>query len=236
MNKFLLVVFLGWSSFSMATTIVLLNGMTETNSWKKNNIDQNLSSKHNVKVLRLPYRESIQFQSAYLNEFLQGVDGDIVLVGHSAGGVVARNVLVRSGNKNIKSLITIASPHSGSDLAGIGSVLNEKIPFGNMFSKMILPDEHSAYIPMRQLNNDSLFLNSLNNLRHPESCYVSIIKTGGAVNNAYADTDSQNLNNIFGIFNSGNFSNVVFSNTGHSLHPSDVVLIHNSILACKNTD
>lgn len=234
MKTLIVLLIVGFTQFSFASTVVLLNGMTETNSWKKTNILSSLSSKHNVKLLRLPYRESIQAQSAYLNRFLNQIDGDIVLVGHSAGGVVARNVLVRSNNKNIKSLITIASPHSGSTLAGIGSILNEKIPFGNMFSKVMLPKEHSAYILMRQLNKGSVFLNSLNHLNHPRACYVSIIKTGGIANNAYANVDSQNLNNVFGIDKSGIKSGLSFSNTGHSLHPSDAIHIHNSILACSD--
>jgi pimeloyl-ACP methyl ester carboxylesterase len=233
MYKILISLFIGTISMvASASTIVMLNGITSSNTWDSTKISSNLSRFHNVKVIQLPYRESLQFQSAYLNKMLKQIDDDIYLVGHSAGGVVARNVFVRSDNKNIKSLITIASPHLGSDLALYGSILNDKIPFGNLFSKIVLPDEASAHMPLRQLKEKSAFLADLNNLKHPNGCYVSIVKTGGYINNSFASTKSQNMNNIFGLIASGNVSAPLFSNTGHKLHPTDVALIDKSITAC----
>lgn len=221
------------SQIAVANTVVLLNGMTETNTWKSTNISANLSKEHKVTVIRLPYRESIQFQSSYLNDALKKIDGGVILVAHSAGGLVARNVLVRTKNPKIKSLITIASPHSGSDLAVYGAILNDQIPFGNMFSRIMLPAEASAYKPLRQLKNKSVFLRDLNNRHHPNACYISIVKTGGYINNSYANIASQNMNNVSGLISSGNFSGLQYSNTGHSLHPSDSAIIHNSITACE---
>ncbi len=58
-------------------------------------------------------------QAYQLRQILQAINqtnpGEpVVLVGHSAGGVVARAALVRGGAKNVKALITIASPHLGT--------------------------------------------------------------------------------------------------------------------------
>jgi len=233
-NKFIgIITGLMMSQSIFANTVVLLNGMTETNSWLQNGIAQRLSSVHNVKILRLPYRETINTQSEYLNRELNKIKGDITLVGHSAGGIVARNVLVRARNDNIKQLITIASPHQGSDLARYSSFLNDSIPFGNMFSLVILPDEASAYLPLRQLKKGSSFLKSLNSIPHKNICYSSIIKSGGYVNNSYADTHSQNMNNIKGLIRSGNRSTTIYVKDGHGLHPNDAHLISQSILSCN---
>ena len=44
----------------------------------------------------------------------------VVLVAHSMGGLVCRSYLARHGSDHVERLITIASPHSGSELARIG--------------------------------------------------------------------------------------------------------------------
>ena len=57
-----------------------------------------------------------------LNEILNSIsqthkDESVILVGHSAGGVVARATVVRGHHDNVKALITIASPHLGTSRA-----------------------------------------------------------------------------------------------------------------------
>ncbi len=44
----------------------------------------------------------------------------VILVAHSMGGLVCRSYLARHGRERVARLITIASPHSGSELARIG--------------------------------------------------------------------------------------------------------------------
>ena len=44
----------------------------------------------------------------------------VVLVAHSMGGLVCRSYLARHGSGRVERLITLASPHSGSELARIG--------------------------------------------------------------------------------------------------------------------
>jgi triacylglycerol lipase len=44
----------------------------------------------------------------------------LVLVGHSMGGLIARTFLARSGGDRVAALVTIATPHHGSNLARLG--------------------------------------------------------------------------------------------------------------------
>lgn len=44
----------------------------------------------------------------------------LTLVAHSMGGLVSRSYLARHGNEKVDRLVTLASPHSGTELARIG--------------------------------------------------------------------------------------------------------------------
>ena len=50
----------------------------------------------------------------------------VVLVAHSMGGLVCRAYLARNGRARVERLITIASPHAGSELACIGFGANAR--------------------------------------------------------------------------------------------------------------
>jgi triacylglycerol lipase len=54
----------------------------------------------------------------------------VVLVAHSMGGLVCRSYLSRFGAARVERLVTIASPHAGSELArlGIGANAREMEP------------------------------------------------------------------------------------------------------------
>ena len=46
--------------------------------------------------------------------------GQVVLVAHSMGGLVCRSYLARFGSERVTRLITLATPHAGSEIARIG--------------------------------------------------------------------------------------------------------------------
>lgn len=219
-----LIVFL--TASTLASTVVLVGGITSTNSWLDNGVAQKLSINNTVKIPNIPFTAPLEVQSAFLNLELNKIDGDIILVGHSAGGVVARNTLVRSGNNNIKQLITIASPNFGSIMAGYSTFIND-IPFSGFITKVVATESYYAQLPISQLRKNSSFLNSLNSMSHPNICYTSIIKTGGSINNSFADVYSQDLRFIPNIK-----SSVLFTNTGHALDLSDSIGIQKSINSC----
>jgi triacylglycerol lipase len=73
----------------------------------------------------------------------------IALVAHSMGGLVCRSYLASHGSKRVERLITLASPHSGSELAriGIGQNAREMEP-GSRWLK----DLASAAIPVHAVS------------------------------------------------------------------------------------
>ena len=60
----------------------------------------------------------------------------VVLIAHSMGGLVCRSYLARHGGGRVERLITIASPHAGTELAriGIGKNAREMVP-GSLWLK-----------------------------------------------------------------------------------------------------
>jgi triacylglycerol lipase len=73
-------------------------------------------------AIELPSTAPLMVQSDILAAAVRALKGrhageSITLVGHSAGGVVARMALVRGGMEGVTRLITIASPHLGTERA-----------------------------------------------------------------------------------------------------------------------
>ena len=75
-------------------------------------------------------------QASILQDYLAEIYGrraeSLTLVGHSAGGVVARHWLVALNKVPVDTLVSIASPHLGTPLAGLSSVLAESPDIVNL--------------------------------------------------------------------------------------------------------
>ncbi|BDQ34669.1 esterase/lipase family protein [Pseudodesulfovibrio portus] len=90
-----------------------------------------------------------------------GRDAGVVLMGHSLGGLVSRCV---AGNPQyrdrIKGLITLGSPHHGSDLARLGGnrMARDLIP-GRHISRAVdrMPDPHCPRLGIFTLTDDYVF-------------------------------------------------------------------------------
>jgi pimeloyl-ACP methyl ester carboxylesterase len=115
----------------MKPTIVLIHGAyAESASW--NGVTSRLQAAgHRVIAAANPLR-SLSGDAAFLASLLDSIDGPIVLVGHSYGGMVASNAA--TGNDNVKALVYVASlaPEKGEnvpDLVGKfpGAVLGEAV-------------------------------------------------------------------------------------------------------------
>lgn len=79
----------------------------------------------------------------------------IYLVGHSRGGLIARKYLHQEPPENILGLVTICSPHAGTDMAKYAGYLN---PTGFLLER-ILPSQSQTAIA-KALKRLSLFLQS----------------------------------------------------------------------------
>ncbi|MEU6422474.1 alpha/beta fold hydrolase [Streptomyces spiralis] len=119
-------------------TVVLVHGaFADSTSW--NGVIKELRHDgYPVVAVANPLR-SLSGDSAYLKDVLAGIDGPIVLAGHSYGGSVISNAA--TGNKNVKALVYLAAflPEKGEsavDLSGRfpGSTLGDAlrpVPFTN---------------------------------------------------------------------------------------------------------
>lgn len=148
--------------------------------------DARLQKGNATVVVELPWQRSIEFQSELLNRYLQAIYRNrpepIVLVGHSAGGVVARHALIKYGSGNVTSLITIAAPHLGTPMAEL-AVLASDSPLGLLMQDLGDPTLRLSrglfidLMPARQNN----FLGWLNQQAHPDVSYFSIVRVAEPV-------------------------------------------------------
>jgi pimeloyl-ACP methyl ester carboxylesterase len=157
----------------------------------------------------LPSEAPVVVQAFQLRQMLAAIsrahaEEPVYLVGHSAGGVVARTALVNGDVGNIRALITIASPHLGTVRAE--QALNATdIPFP--FS--ILPDifggemydtarrSRSLYVDLVRPRPGTLLF-WLNSQPHPDIHYFSIVRGNDtvAMGDFVVPGYSQDMNNV----------------------------------------
>ena len=181
--------------------------------------------------VELPSKTPIMVQANILEQMIQDLqkrhpDENITLIGHSAGGIVARLKLVKFGPGNVNRLITIASPHLGTGLAVYAlNETSDMLPIkfikdifgGSVYdtarsSKGLLVD----LVPVRP----GSFLDWLNHQPHPDIEYISIIRgqdylrSGDSIVPGF----SQDMNQVPAL---GGRSKVYFVPTSHYLNPLD---------------
>ena len=125
-----------------------------------------------------PLRVQAFYLTAYLKKLINENPGEeISLVGHSAGGRVARYSMVSNPDLGISRLITIASPHLGTDSAALGRML------GDTPLTLLAPLVGANTLNRSQgLNSELLpeapgrFLFWLNRQVHPPAEYISIVR------------------------------------------------------------
>jgi pimeloyl-ACP methyl ester carboxylesterase len=184
-----------------------------------------------VYTATLPFEAPVMVQADVLKTIFDIIqqrhpDQQIILVGHSAGGVVARMLLVRYQPENIKGLITIASPHVGTAKADQAlDITANHGPF-NIVKNVVGGDNYDALKHSRGLMHDLMhpapgnMLYWLNSQPHPDIHYASVIRLdkdreGG---DKYVPGFSQNMNNVPALFGK---SSVYITPASHSLLPQD---------------
>lgn len=170
-----------------------------------------------------PLRVQAQWLSAYLSYVRPRADGErLILVGHSAGGLVARLTMVQHPELGVDMLVTIATPHLGTDRAELG-LLAGSSPVGmlaNMLGNQTLDRSRGLYRDLAPEQSGNL-LYWLNRQEHPKARYVSVVRhgEGGMLGGDNAvPVWSQDMNRVAALRGR---SELVTLATGHGLVPED---------------
>jgi len=182
------------------------------------------SQERYVYTVTLPSEAPLPTQAQWLDFYLRKLkakhpNNSLILVGHSAGGVVARLVMVVSGIP-IQGLITIASPHLGTEKAEWGTWLNNS-PIGWMAPFLGLDTinrSQGLYWDLSREHPASLLF-WLNRQPHPQAFYISIVRAEG---DEWVPPYSQDMNVVPALRGLAMTKTVA---SQHSLHPFDGPLI-----------
>lgn len=138
-----------------------------------------------------PYMRDIRLRHAGEN---------LYLVGHSAGGVLARLYMVQHPEVRVSALITFASPHLGTASAEAGLLAGESL-FGWMaplFGAEDLNRSQALYYDLAREQSGNL-LYWLNRQPHPPARYFSVVRREGGffgLGDLVVPPWSQDLNNV----------------------------------------
>jgi triacylglycerol lipase len=187
-----------------------------------------------VYAIELPSTAPLMAQSDILTAALRALKSrhsgeSITLVGHSAGGVVARMALVRGGAEGVTRLITIASPHLGTERALQAlDATHEGGPFGVLKDVVGGRDYHAvkdSWPVLLDLSpavpGSALFW--LNGQPHPRIQYFSIVRAAPfGLGDDLVPGFSQDLNNVVTL--RGQARSFVVP-ADHALTPADGTLL-----------
>jgi pimeloyl-ACP methyl ester carboxylesterase len=188
----------------------------------------------------LPADAPLLVQADYLRSELHALrqrhpNETLILVGHSAGGVVARLALMGGNPYRVDSLITIAAPHLGTGRAAQGLDIVDSKPFfcpgpGIDFLKTLVGGRQYEYLKYsRGALIDLLPAESgnilfwLNNQPHPNIGYYAVVRqTPYALGDEVVPAYSQDLNNVPSLRGR---AHVLYTPSGHTLNPRDGILL-----------
>lgn len=190
--------------------------------------------------VNLPAAAPLQVQARDLAWLLGAIrqrypDERLIVAGHSAGGVVARMLVIGGNPFNIDTLVTIASPNLGTPRSAQGLDVVDFNPFfcpgpGLEFLKSVFGGseydylEHSrgALVDLLPAESGNI-LAWLNQQPHADINYYAIVRgspyaPGDSIVPAY----SQDLNNVVALRGR---VHTLFTPAGHGLNPQDGQLL-----------
>jgi pimeloyl-ACP methyl ester carboxylesterase len=185
----------------------------------------------------LPSLQPVVVQSDILHNMLLQLQSRhpeeaITVIGHSAGGVVARLTLVRHQHPRVTRLVTIASPHLGTSRTEEAlDITDNHGPF-NMVKSFFGGSDYDALRHSRALLHDlshprpGSVLHWLNIQAHPAIEYVSIVRLNphGYPGDNIVPGFSQDMNNVPALVGR---SSVLAVPSPHTLTPADAGLLLN---------
>lgn len=126
----------------------------------------------------------------------------LTLVGHSAGGVLGRLYMVQNPDSGVSALISIASPHLGTDVAELG-LMAGRSPL-NLFSRLLggntLDRSQGLYFDLVRERPGSLLF-WLNRQQHPRAVYISIVRSEDLswIGDLIVPESSQDMNRVYAL-------------------------------------
>lgn len=196
-----------------------------------------MGAKRKFYAVDLPSEAPVLIQVELLRQVLAAINAQhaadpVTLVGHSAGGVVARTALVRGGAGNVKALITIASPHLGTARAEQALDATD-IPFPfSLVTDFFGGDTYDTLMRSRSLYVDLVrprpgnLMYWLNGQAHPDVEYFSIVhgQTPAGWGDNIVPAYSQDMNNVPALRGR---SSLVTIPVQHGLEPLDGTVLVN---------
>ena len=144
------------------------------------------------------------------------------MVGHSAGGVLARLYLVRQPDSGVDALITIASPHLGTGSAELGAMAGQSplawvapLLGGDTFNR-----SQSLFQDLVRERPGSLLF-WLNRQPHPRARYIAIVRDDDSLlglGEVIVPTWSQDMNNVYAL---RGWVRTITVPAGHNLEETD---------------
>ncbi len=192
----------------------------------------NDTSPKQLVTAELPSDAPIEIQANLLSQYLKDIhhrfpDQMIHLIGHSAGGLVARLTLVRNPDLPIIQLITIATPHLGTPMAEFARLAKDT-PLDFMAPLVGIDELDASKRLFKQLSREkeNYFLFWLNRQPHPDILYTSIVRADGSImhGDIFVPSYSQNMAFVPAI---GMRANVIMTPGDHYLKASDGYLLVN---------
>jgi len=214
------------TTFSHAATVVLIHGFdSNRHTWYQHHTVDALfasgwqdatgtlfkpPSQHSKPrkvffTLDLPWYEPIETQAKVLRDALKFIyqqrQEPLILVGHSAGGIVARFYLLTPHTVPVQGLITLASPHLGSPWAEMAWRALQS-PMGDFFDMMGADKWAQAEMLLWELSvtPKTNLIHWMNHQPHPQGIrYISVIhriRANQMKMDFFVPMASQNMNNI----------------------------------------
>ncbi|MFQ5644383.1 MAG: esterase/lipase family protein [Thiogranum sp.] len=243
---------------ALADVLVLVHGYaSDARTWEQSGVNDALqahgwpragvlpvaaaaSSVNKSYSVNLPAQAPLLVQADYLRAVLYQVrryhpHEKLILAGHSAGGVVARLVVLGDNPFHVDELITIATPNLGTARAAQGLDVVDSKPFFcpgpgiDMLKRVVGGGEYEYLRDSRALLVDLLPAESgnvlawLNQQPHPDILYYSVIRRSPFANgDGIVPAYSQDMNNVPALRGR---VRVLITRAGHTLNPQDGVLL-----------
>jgi len=157
--------------------------------------------------LELESENSIDKQANQLDQYINFIryrhpDEQIILVGHSAGGVVARLYMVKKPAHDLRALVTIASPHLGTKNAEYAQTIAENLLtwVDGVPGLEKLYRSQGLYFDLLPGRADNL-IGWLNYQEHPQARYYSIVRmeSDDAMQDFIVPSWSQDMNEVYAL-------------------------------------